>query len=312
MLSTVTRPENDPHDVLEISPDIVVAAARAEKNSPTLAPDAAIRPSDPPAHMESAASAPRVDTTFRAAAADNARLLGKRGPIGTWALRTFIGLLLAVSSAVVAAAWQVYGDTARQMIANWTPHFALASSTPALNGGPSEQPASAAPQPASPPQTAAAEQSAAPPASSVPASQATAPAAAAPSPDSTQLLQSMAHDLSTLGQQIGELKASIEQLRSNQEQLSREIAKASETKASEQNLRPRTPAPPLRPAAATVHKPKPTYYYPPAQTAAVPPPRAAPAPVVPQAAPPIPPAEPPQATAQPDGEPVVRPPMPVR
>ena len=97
-----------------------------------------------------------------------------------------------------------------------------------------------------------------------------APTAAALSPELTQLLQSMARDLATLGQGMELLKASqeqmardnanaAEQLKASQEQLARVIAKTFEAKASEQNLRPRISAPPPRPTATTpTRRPVPT------------------------------------------------------
>src|SRR6266851_5394636 len=72
------------------------------------------------------------------------------------------------------------------------------------------------------------------------------------------LLQSMARDLATVGQRIEQLKASIDQLRAGQQQMSREIAKPFESKASEQNLRRKASAPPPRPTAASTRKPVPT------------------------------------------------------
>jgi septal ring factor EnvC (AmiA/AmiB activator) len=85
--------------------------------------------------------------------------------------------------------------------------------------------------------------------------------AAALSPELAQLLQSMARDLATVGQ-------GIEQLKANQEQIARVIAKASEAKASEtkasetkaagQSLRPKISAPPPRPTATPTRKPAPT------------------------------------------------------
>jgi hypothetical protein len=68
------------------------------------------------------------------------------------------------------------------------------------------------------------------------------PPAAALSPELTQLLQSMAHDLATLGQ-------GIEQLKASQEQMARVIAKA-----SEQNLRSKIPASPPRPTTTSTRK----------------------------------------------------------
>jgi hypothetical protein len=119
----------------------------------------------------------------------------------------------------------------------------------------------------------------------------------------------MAHDLAAMGQQITELKASIAQLKTGQDQMVRDMARASEKvaertaeakpfdpKAIEQTLRPR-PAP--RPAivAAPVHRPRPAYSAP-AQPVATNPP--APMPLAPA-----------QVSSDPD-ESVVRPPMPVR
>jgi hypothetical protein len=94
-----------------------------------------------------------------------------------------------------------------------------------------------------------------------------APTATALSPDLAQLLQTMARDLATAGQEIEQLKTGQEQLirdneklaeqfKASQEQMARVVAKASEAKASEQNLRPKVPAaPPVRPAAAPTRKP---------------------------------------------------------
>jgi hypothetical protein len=118
-----------------------------------------------------------------------------------------------------------------------------------------------------------------------------------------------------MAQQIEQLKASVEQLKAGQEQMSRDIARASEVKASEVrpsdlNLRPRTAgakmaAPLQRPPAGLTRKPRPTAsaapYLPPPPL----PPIAAPA-VAPQSVPET------QATVETDGNPVVRPPLPVR
>jgi hypothetical protein len=64
----------------------------------------------------------------------------------------------------------------------------------------------------------------------------------------------MAGDLATAGQEIKQLKASIEQLKASQEQMALLIAKA-----SDQNLRPQIPPPPARPTAAPTRKPVPTF-----------------------------------------------------
>jgi DNA repair ATPase RecN len=90
-----------------------------------------------------------------------------------------------------------------------------------------------------------------------------APTAAPPSRELTQVLQSMARDLATLGQEIEQLKAgqeqmardnanTAEQLKASREQMARVLAKA-----SEQNLRPKMSAPPPRPTATPTRRPVP-------------------------------------------------------
>jgi hypothetical protein len=105
------------------------------------------------------------------------------------------------------------------------------------------------------------------------AAQEVAPTAAPLSPELAQMLQTMARDLANVEQGIEQLKTSqqqmgsdnakaIEQLKTSQEQMARDNAKAAEqlkasqeqiarfiAKASEQNLRPKTSAPPPRPIA---------------------------------------------------------------
>jgi hypothetical protein len=203
----------------------------------------------------------------------------KRPSLGGRAVRGFIGLTLAACIGVAAIAWHSpYGDAARQIIPNWAPQLVLISSLPLQKPGlpvePGRPAVQAAAAQAAPPQPAPMAQT---------APEGAAPTVAALPPDLTQLLQSMARDLATLGQAIEQLKASQERmardhvnavdlLRVSQEQMARTIAKTSEAKtsevkASEPNLRPRTPAPPPRPAAAPpprptattpTHKPVPT------------------------------------------------------
>jgi hypothetical protein len=285
-----------------------------------LAHDAMRDPLNPQTHVGSDFSAgpavPPVDTTFRAAAVNNARVPGLRPSFGMRAVRAFIGFLLAVCIGVAGIVWQAYGDRAKEMIARWTPQLVATSSPPPENPGLSEQPNPPAVQAnaakAVPPQPA-------PPAQAAP--EGVTPAAAA-APESAVLLESMARELASARQEIEQLKAS-------QEQMSRDLAKssqakayeakaslarasqtrASQTKASEQNLRPRISALPPPSVAAPLRRPMPPSY-PPPQAAAAPMLPPAPAPYVPRQ-----PEPPPQVTAQPQADPelspVPRPPMPV-
>ena len=114
-----------------------------------------------------------------------------------------------------------------------------------------------------------------------------------------------------MGQQIEALKASIAQLKAGQEQMAQQIsrdivknavARTAEGKSSEtRTAEPRSRLSALPPRPAPVRKPRPVYS--PAPSAAaydVPPPATAPMPAQPQ------------VTTDPDGNLVVRPPMPLR
>jgi hypothetical protein len=176
---------------------------------------------------------------------------------GRPALRGFIGLLLAAGICTAAFAWQSYGETARPMISRWAPQLAAASSLPP------DRPKLAALESAPAVQVAAADaghSQVPPPAQTVPQEAAAAPIP----PEVAESLQTMAHDLANVQQEIVQLKASqeelarenartAEQLKASQEQITLAIAKV-----SEQNLRPKTSAatsasPP--PAAKPARKP---------------------------------------------------------
>jgi hypothetical protein len=293
MPSTPGSKETDPHDTFEIKPDVVLAA-RADKTPPKPANDG--RPSVPQDRTASGGfagvSAPSLDATFRAAAADNIKVARDRSATGKWARRALLSFLFALCSAFATAGWTHYGDAAKTMVMSWVPQFVFTSSQPQQTPEAAEPASSPAVQAASTDPTAAsAAQSAldvAPPAAAMPA-------------ESAQLLQSMS-------QQIAELKASIEQLKTGQEQISREIARNSEiktilAKTSAPNPRPKLPVPPLR--SAVVPARKPILAYAPASGAPALPQAGAAAPVPPQPAP----SE--QATAKPEVDAVARPPMPV-
>src|SRR5438132_14411200 len=89
--------DNDPHDALEITPDIVLAA-RADHELPTLAPGAVRHPADPPRiHVAptgpAAASAPSPDAMFRVTDADHIAFPGKRTPPRQWVTRPLVAFL---------------------------------------------------------------------------------------------------------------------------------------------------------------------------------------------------------------------------
>jgi hypothetical protein len=324
---TVTN--NDPHDAVQISPDIVLAS-RPLSVAPALAPEITTRPEPKidPAFLlkprmnpepkfspvaEPQPAAPSVDTAVRVAASDGLSRQ-KRSSAGKWLRGAFVTMLFAGGSAAATVAWEKHGDTARQMLAEWTP--ALASLLPSTSPTAPLAAAQAAP-PADPTATdqatdQAADQSAAPPATQVAAA-----VPAATQSDPAQSVQSMTRDLAAMAQQIEQLKANIAELKAGQEQMARDMAKPPAPKPVA-DARPRVDpraqmsALPSRPAAPPVRKPKPvvsqTYMpaYSPAPLAPPPPPSHASA-----VSPPAAPVTTTQAVADDDG-PVVRPPMPLR
>ncbi|WKA25830.1 hypothetical protein [Bradyrhizobium roseum] len=246
-------------------------------------------------------------------------------PTSKWGKRLAIAAL-ALFGATAAAAYQQYSDQAKAMAAEWTPPFVLAalhsSAAPAAEqSNASAVQANAAERvPAQQPAAAAAADQSAPAVIT-----ATTPAA------EPNQLQSMAQDLAAMGQQVEELKATIAQLKASQTQMARELAKASDTKASEAKAS-EAKAAETRPVEPTVRPKISALTAPPAQRPASPPPVRKPKPVVstyspayapapvaaapiapppPQAAAALPPPPPAQAMAD-DGQPVVRPPMPLR
>ena len=160
---------------------------------------------------------------------------GHTPPLGGSALRGLVGLLLAASIFVAAFDSQSsHGDAAKQMIAQWAPQLVLISPPVQKKPGLPMQPSPSADQvavaePITPQSTASAQ---------------TAPQEAAPtttplSADLAQVLQTRARDLANVEQEIEQLKTSQEQLASDnakaivrlktsQEQMARDSAKAIE------------------------------------------------------------------------------------
>jgi predicted FMN-binding regulatory protein PaiB len=210
-------------------------------------------------------------------------VLGRPPARGRPVLRGFVGLVLAGCIAAAAFAWQSsYGEAARLTLAQWAPQLISTSPLWLAKPGNFAQPSPSTVQlaaveatPAQPtPQMQTEVQSPAQNAASAPAQA---------SPELTQLLQGMAHDLAIVEQGIEQLKASqertaadqartIEQLKANQEQMARLVAKSSDAKSSdarssdakssEKPSRPdpraKTPAPPPQPVANAAHKPPPS------------------------------------------------------
>ncbi|WP_324419787.1 hypothetical protein [Bradyrhizobium sp.] len=327
--------DSNPHDAYFAIESLLHAHAEKKphaEQAPPLAHDPAAPPAAPQVHVvppisvgapntqvEPSFGAPVArDIEVRSAATPKAKPVEIKVDVlkapddrrtAKWVRRTFM-VLLGLVGVIAAAAWQHYGDDAKAMAVEWTPPFVLAALPSTVWPASAEQPTAAATE------AAATDQAAQPALAAATAPAQPDPATAAPVAESTQL-QSMAQDLAAMGQQVEELKATIAQLKASQAQMARELARASETKPAEAKGAEAKAAvvalpPAVRPAAPPVRKPKPPAHssalpYSPAPIAAAP---VAPPPPVQAAA--APPPAPPRQTIADDGEPVVRPPMPLR
>ena len=276
MDSTLNREQTDPQNVFarvheEIARAYEQIAVADKQIARTLAQDAARHPP---------------------AAVNNVQVPVDRPSFGRPAVRGFVGVLLAACIGVAAIAWQSNGDAAKQMIARWAPQLDL-NSSPA--------PESPVPAQPSPPAVQTAAAKATPP-------QPAPPAQTAPEPpgQAQLLLQSTRRDLAAAEQDIEQLRAGIEQLKTSQEQMVRDNAAVAEqlkasqeqmarliAKASEQNLRPKTSVPRPQPIAMPTRKPAPKPSSP--QETSAPPPR----PIATPTRKPVPKPSSPQARAQP-------------
>jgi hypothetical protein len=251
---------------------------------------------------------PSLGATLRPADLNNDPSPTDRPSLGRRTSRSLARfLVMACFGAAATLAWQSYGGTAKQMIANSAPQLSWLLSLPAMNppSGPEiavEQSSPPAVQ-ASAPQAASAQAGAV---ASTASETAASTAPTAPSPE-LQQLETMAHDLAAVRQ-------SVEQLAAGQEQMARDIAKL---QTAGQDIRRRISA--LPPAAATTaHKPVPPPQ-PALQSSVAPLPPAPPEPAPRSSASPLSPA-PPQPAPQSSGallppaplDPPSRPPMPVR
>jgi hypothetical protein len=212
------------------------------------------RPAEPgPQSPNSAGSAPQSPDLAKS---------GPQPPPGRPALRAFVGLLLAAGIVVAALVLQSsYGGEAKMVVARWAPQFV---STPSL---PPENP----PLPAQPaPSTVKVAAAEAAPPQATPLAQTTsqdaAPVAGAALPDRTQLLETMARDIANVERSIEQLRASqqqiasdnskaIEELKASQEEIKRVLARVSEQNLPKTSSPPAQPAPTLRKPERTVQSP---------------------------------------------------------
>ena len=214
----------DPHDIFAIEPDFT-PTPRTEKDAPALVPEAASAPVHREPHFgpspAPAPAAPAIEPAYHATPPANDIKLDDikldRPPLARsrWAVRLF-WFVFAIGTAGAAAAWDHYGDRVKRVANEFAPQVAaLTSLIPGKSTAqtaPAAEPVAADPStaqaaPAAPPQDVA---TTAPSAAAAPAqTTAAAPEAVAAPQDQTQLLQSMARDIASMGQQIEQVAPNL-------------------------------------------------------------------------------------------------------
>ena len=159
------------------------------------------------------------------------RFLPHRSRLGRLALQGLIGLLAAACIGATGMVLRAHGDAAKQLIAWWEPQLSAPAATSPISAQPNPSTAQAAAAKATSPQSALT----APPDQTRPPG--FAPTATEPSPGQEQLVPLLRGFLAVVEQDIEELKASIEQLKSGQDQMVRtNAAVAEQVKASQEQM----------------------------------------------------------------------------
>lgn len=294
-------PHADPHDAIvaqlrELAPRIAHDPS-AVKATPAASPEPASEPPPSPA--------PVNDSVGKILNAEPRAKLA-RGAVG----------LIVCGGIVAAAAWHSYGEEATQRLSHLVPQFLAGTTAPTQSADAAESQDTTSQIPASEPAAdpaPAQDTAAATPAPATPAEPATAAAtpAAETAPTQAALTPELTQSIETMAREIASLKQTVEQLQAGQQQLSRDVAKA-----TEQEARRKPAAQAAKPAAAP--RPQRTSAPAPAPRSAQPtPPQAYPqAQTYPQGAPQreayIPPPAPSQLPPPPGDTSVPRPPMPLR
>jgi hypothetical protein len=279
------KPADDPHDCVVIPPDAVRVAPSdatpSDDEISNLLRAAARQQSDAQTGAEPGQESvvPPLDASFRPSAVNDDFAPGRAR-----IMRAIAAIVLAACIGGAAVAWQASGYAAKKLVGKWIPHFALTGSLALDKLGLTATSA--------PPPGGAAEADATP----------AAPAPNAP-PESGQATAT---------------QETVTPAQASQQQMARELAKA-----SEQTVHAKLTPPPARPAVANARKPAAAYAppaYSPTPAASAPPYRSSPAYSTTQAAapPPLPPTAQPYVPRQveplppPQAEGIPRPPMPVQ
>ncbi|WP_156898893.1 hypothetical protein [Bradyrhizobium erythrophlei] len=187
-----------------------------------------------------------------------------RSRLGRLTLQGLIGLLTAACIGAIGMILQSHGEGAKQLIARWEPQLSAPAATSPVSAQSSPSTAQAPAADATSPQTA------------LPASldqtrpTDIGPTAAGPSSGQEQLVPLLRGFLAVVEHDIEELKDSIEQLKSSQDQMARSNAAVAEqlknsqeqmarllAKDSDPQVRPKPSAPAARSIATSTAKPLP-------------------------------------------------------
>jgi len=304
MSSTLNPPKIDLKDIPTLAPEVVVTrgdhvAAKPEPGGKTAA-SAAQKSTDAAAGTK----APAVDATFRATSTDPVNGSARRS-FGRRLLRGVTGMILTACVAGAAMLWQSHGDVVRQIVTKSVAPIVVALLS--REESPAVEPPAGSP-------AVQASMVAGGSAPSAPQSAADNPGStgAIPAPEAAQLLQSLTRELTSLRQDMEQMKAGIAELKASDDLMMREIAKVSDKatdKALEQALRPRVSMvspPQAQPVAIPARKPPPQVARPvqprpvsatpqvayaprPSESRTAPPPQSAAAPPMNLSAPPRPP-----------------------
>ena len=234
--STPNPTKIDPKDMPTLAPEVVVTRADRDVAKPQSEGKAAPAVAHKGADAGAGAIAPPVDTTFRAASGASAEPVRQSaGPsLGRRLLRGVMGMILTACVAGAAMLWLSHGPAVRQIVTKTFSPIIVAllsregTESDQSSGTPEVQ-ASAVPDAS---------------ASQHPAGNGnlSSSAASPPPPDATEILHSLARELAHMRQDMDQMKGAIAELKASEDQMAREIAKASDKatdKALEQALRPR-------------------------------------------------------------------------
>jgi hypothetical protein len=226
-------PQSDPHDD-------IVAILRSD-SAPRTAHDPSGLHVDLSDRIAPARPIPMPELGPPASALNDNRTLPRKRGGG------FMRFVLTVCVGIAATvAYQAYGDTAREKLMAMAPELLGSSPVHAEDANATDQqtpPQTQAAAEAAPAQPAPAAETAAVPATTAAAPQA-APPQGASSPDLAPLIEGMSRE-------IASLRESIEQLKANQHQMSRDLAKAAEEPKEAKPRKQAKAAPPPPPPTPT-------------------------------------------------------------